>query len=187
MQLQKDDSALDGKIIALVDYEPIFLPDETPQDFYTLRDDLTKHLNPVGLHQHLTSKHLVLLYWTRDRIRRVTEKQVKYKIRDLALQELVVRFIDIALTGSENVGIATNLSSPDQVLRAEAIDFFTGNGVDIDAVTANAYEALAQRLAGSERDISDLEARIRRQHSDYEALKVKSAKIIPDAEIIEAA
>ena len=170
-----------GELLGLV--PPLrLLPDEDANSYEALREALLRDLSPSTPYEHVLAENLVTIEWEAVRYRKRRDDLLIASARDLA-----------AFAVEDPIGVSPSTEAKRQAValfgsesrkRKKAAAKLEESGTNIDALLAEAYAKEIGALGYIDRHLADIETRRRRLRDDYDRLKAKRARPIPDAEIV---
>ncbi len=170
-----------GELLGLI--PPLrLLPDEDENSFEALREALLRDLSPSAPYEHVLAEDLVTIEWEAVRYRKRRDDLLVASARDLAATAVggpMTMFLS-----EEAKREAGALFGPESRKRKKATAKLEEAGTNVDALMAQAYAKEIGPLSHIDRHLADIEIRRRRLREDYDRLKVKRARPVPDAEIV---
>ena len=160
-------------------------PGEDRGAFEAFRVALLSELSPSTFYEEQMVENLIDVEWEAVRYRNLRADLVTAEGRDSCAKAIESSVNPLSIKLSErSIAIAAELFEPDGPGK-EAVLVINGIGTNLDEIVARAYSNEIGTLGHIERHLSDIEPRRRRLFDDYERLKARRSRDIPDAEIVD--
>ena len=161
------------------------LPGEDEGAYDALRQALLADLAPSTPYQKILAENLVDLEWEATRYRDFRDNLLIVSARNTALQLIDGDEDSWEFEPSEEaLHHAASIFGPDGKVKTASISVLEQAGTSVGELLAGAYASEAKTLDHLALHIAEIEARRRRLLDDYERLKARRAKSVPDAEIL---
>ena len=171
----------------LIDATPSrkLFPGEDRGAFEAFRLALLSEMSPSTFYEEQMAENLIDLEWEAVRYRNVRAALVTAGAREGSVQAIEESINSFGFGPTENsIAIATKLFEPNG-LGKEVAAAIEKAGINLDEIVARAYANEIGTLSHIERHLADIEPRRRRLLDDFERLKARRSRDIPDAEIVD--
>ena len=163
-----------------------FLPGEDREAFEAFRMALLEELAPRRVYERQLAENLVELEWEAVRFRNLRVDLVTAETRDGCARQIQDSINDFSLDISDKSKVAASAAiGPHGPEKEAAMATLADSGTTLDEMVARAYAKEIGTLSHIDRHLAEIEPRRRRLLDDYERLKSKRDRDIPDAEIVD--